>query len=314
MTIDVGRFAPSTTGPAHPGTLLAALLCWLDARSRGARVGLRLEDLDPERSSAERVDALRADLRWFGLDWDWEQLQSDRAEAHAAALDGLASAGLLYPCRCSRAEVRAKGARAADGSFLYPGTCRDRGLPNAGWRSSSEILRVRLPAAALDVGDESGIRLSPPGERLADPVVRRRDGAIAYQLATVVDDAESGVTRIVRGRDLAPSTAIQVSLQQLLRVPTPTYRHHLLLLEERGGKLAKLHGAVSIDELRAHYTAPQLCGRLAFLAGLRDEARPIPPAELVSDFAWERVHDADRSVRWTGTALELLETLPGPPR
>src|SRR4051812_16827302 len=125
----ITRFAPSTTGAAHPGTLLSALLVWLDARSRGGRVVLRLEDLDPERSSPGLGAAMVDDLAWLGLEWDAVEVQSELAAQHHAALDRLAGAGALYPCRCSRSERRASGRRAPDGGWAYDNRCRDRPLP-----------------------------------------------------------------------------------------------------------------------------------------------------------------------------------------
>ena len=277
-TSQTGRFAPSTTGPAHPGTLLAALLCWLDARSRGARVVLRLEDLDPERSSPERVDAMVEALAWLGLEWDETVRQSASRAAHEDALDRLAAEGLLYPCACSRATHKSHGLRAPDGSYRYPGTCRGRSLPPGGWRESGEPLRVVLPEGVVPCVDESGLDLSQdPGADHGDPVVRRRDGAVAYHLASVVDDALQGVTRVVRGRDLAGTTGVQLRLRAMLELPRPSYRHHLLLLEEHGGKLAKLHGAVGFPELRPRYT-PE---------------------------AWDHVAPDDRVVHWTGHTLTL---------
>ena len=156
------------------------------------------------------------------------------------------------------------------------------------------------------MADESGLDLTQdPSSAFGDPLVRRRDGAIAYQLAVVVDDAAVGVTRVVRGCDIAPSTATQVALQRLLDLPTPTYRHHLLLLERRGHKLAKLHGAVAAAQLRAAYSGPQLCGWLAWSAGLMSQPEPCAPADLLKTFAWDRVRADDRLVRWTGERLEL---------
>jgi glutamyl-tRNA synthetase/glutamyl-Q tRNA(Asp) synthetase len=303
---EVGRFAPSTTGPAHPGTLLAALLCWLDARSRGARVWLRLEDLDPERSRPEWTSRMHADLAWLGLDWDHVEEQRGALPRHEAALDRLAALGRLYPCACSRRDVRAAGAPAPDGGFRYPGTCRGRPLGPGGWRASEVPLRVCLPEGRLAITDESGLDLSQdPAAAFGDPVVRRRDGAVAYHLASVVDDAACGVTRVVRGRDLAPSTATQVALQALLGLPRPRYRHHFLLLEEHGGKLAKLHGAVDLEHLRPAYDAPALCGWLARAAGLQGAPAPLRPADLVADFAWERVATRDRVVRLSEGRLVL---------
>jgi len=308
---ELGRFAPSPSGPAHPGTLLAGLLAWLDARSRGAGFGLRLEDVDSERCTPEYAREMREALRWLGLDWDAESVQSQRRAAHEAALDALARAGRLYPCRCSRADLRRRGSPAADGGIRYPGTCRDRALPAAGWRETRESLRLRLPPGRVEPVDEGGLDLGQePALAMGDPVLRRRDGGIAYHLAVVVDDAADGVTRVVRGRDIAPSTAIHVVLQRALGLPTPTWRHHLLLLEERGAKLAKLHGAVGWRVLRAKLGPEALCGWLACVAGLRPDARPRRPAELMAAFAWSHVRREDAVVRWTGAALELLGSPP----
>jgi glutamyl-tRNA synthetase/glutamyl-Q tRNA(Asp) synthetase len=306
VTAITGRFAPSTTGRAHPGTLLAALLCWLDARSRAGRVILRLEDLDPERSRGELVAGLQQDLAWFGLDFDEVQLQSAARARHEAALDALAARGLLYPCGCSRAALRAHGVPAPDGGFAYAGTCRGAPLPGGGWRASAAPLRVRVPSREIAVRDESGAVFAlDPARAFGDPIVRRRDLAPAYHLASVVDDADSGVTRVVRGRDLALHTPLQVALRELLGLPVPAFRHHLLLLEPRGEKLAKLHGSVAAPELRAHYSAEALCGVLAQACGLRSGAQPVTPRELLGEFAWERVRSEDVTMCWTGTRLEL---------
>ena len=301
-----GRFAPSTTGRAHLGSLLAALLCWLDQRSLGGRLVLRLEDLDPERCRPEWRDALPRDLAWLGLDWDELRLQSAARPDHEEALDRLEARGVLYPCACSRRAVRDYGWLAPDGSFRYPGTCRGRALPPGGWRASSEALRVRLPEGPIALADESGASLTQdPVAAMGDPVVRRRDGAIAYHLAGVVDDARSGVTRVVRGRDLAPSTATQVALQRLLDLPTPTYRHHFLLLEERDRKLSKLHGAASLDALRGPLDPPALVGFLAEAAGLLPDAEPTTPRALLPDFDWGRVTARDRCVDLTDAGPRL---------
>jgi glutamyl/glutaminyl-tRNA synthetase len=139
-TCEHGRFAPTTSGPAHPGTLLAGLLAWLDARSQGARFSLRLEDVDPERCRPEHAQDMLAALAWLGLDWDSVSLQSDHQARFESALDRLAEQGLLYACGCSRAEVQRAGVRAADGSWRYPGTCQARGLPPGGWLESLSVL------------------------------------------------------------------------------------------------------------------------------------------------------------------------------
>ena len=298
------RFAPTTSGPAHPGTLLAALLCWLDARSRGASVWLRREDIDPSRCEPESADDMRAALEWFGLDWDEVSLQSGNRSAHEAALDRLADCGLLYPCACSRSEIKRSSERAADGGWRYAGSCRNRPLPRDGWRSVQEALRLRLRSERVEPEDEGGVDLAQnPATEMGDPVLLGRGGAIAYHLASVVDDGRQQITRVVRGRDLAASTAIHVTLQRLLGFPTPAYRHHFLLLEENGGKLAKLHGAVGWRELRAHYTPEALCGLLAEAAGLLETAAPVRPAELLAAFDWQRVRGKDLLIHWTGESL-----------
>ncbi len=303
--MDVCRFAPSTTGEAHPGTLLAGLLAWLDARSRGARLVLRLEDIDPERCRPGFAQAMRDDLGWLGLDFDAIEYQHTARARHESALDRLERAGVLYPCSCTRSMLQAAGARTPDGDPRYTNVCRSRRLPAGGWRATTDPLRVRLPAGMIRVRDESGLDLSQdPAATLGDPIVRRRDGAISYMLAVVVDDAAIGVTRVVRGRDLAASTATQVALQRLLDLPTPITWHHLLLLEAHGEKLAKLHGAVGLSQLRPRYDAAALCGWLAQVAGLRAQPAPVVPRDLVSGFSIARVRREDVLVRFRGERLE----------
>lgn len=307
QAVQISRFAPSTTGPAHPGTLLAALLCWLDARACGARVILRLEDLDPSRARPEWTDGLVRDLEWLGLDWDEVTSQAAARDQHEQALDRLDGLGVLYPCSCTRKQIASEATPTADGGYRYPGTCRSQRFGPGGWRACEDSIRVRLP-------DEAVVPVVFLGEDLArnpfrdfgDPVVRRRDGVAAYQLASVVDDASAGVTRIVRGRDLAFHTATQVALQQMLELPSPEYGHHFLLLERaEGRKLGKLHGAVSIDQLRPSYPSREFCGWLAHAAGLREDAAALSPADLLNDFEWRRVRQADRVVRWTADRLML---------
>ncbi len=333
----ISRFAPSTTGEAHPGTLLAALLVWLDARSRGGRVLLRLEDLDVTRVRAAWADQMIEACRWLGLDWDAVVVQSDRRAAHEAALDALAAAGRLYPCACSRA-ARAGGRRAPDGSWAYDNTCRGRALPAGGWRASPDAIRARLDDDRVELVDDGGLDLSQtPARDMGDPVVRRRDGVVAYQLAVVVDDRDAAITDVIRGRDIAPSTATQVMLQRLLGMPTPRYRHHFLLLEARAGsinsgprrsedrnhlaaraplagpgrgKLAKLHGSIPFSELRARHDGPGLCGLLAHAAGLAATPAPCRPADLVAGFDWRRVPAADRVARWGDGGLVIEDAAP----
>ena len=295
----VSRFAPTASGRAHPGTLLAALLCWLDARSAGHRLILRLEDLDPERCSAGHAAGLCDDLAWFGLDWDACLLQSNQRHAHEAALDALAAAGRLYPSPISRRDLAAAGRRAPDGGWAYDNRDRDRPLPAGGWRTCGEPLRCRLDDGMIVVGDASGLDLSlDPAAAAGDPLVRRRDGVMSYAFAVVVDDANSQVSHVVRGRDIAPGTAGQVAMQRVLGLPTPSYRHHLLLWEaDAAAKLSKSHGAIAAPELRQNQTAEDLCGLLASCAGLVPSGTSCRPADLLAGFSWDRVRQQDATIR-----------------
>ncbi len=287
------RFAPTASGRAHPGTLLAGLLCWLDARSRGAQLTLRLEDLDPDRCRSEHVDGLLDDLAWFGLDWDACERQSAHGDGHAAALDALAAQDRLYPSPASRRDLAALGRRAPDGGWAYDNRDRGRPLPAGGWRACGEPLRCRIDDGPIALRDGSGLDLSQdPAAAAGDPLVRRRDGVVAYTLAVVVDDARIGVDRVVRGRDIAAGTATQVALQRALGLGTPAYHHHLLLWE-RGEKLSKSHGAISAAELRRTQRAEELCGFLAACAGLVAEGTVCRPADLLKEFNWERVRADD---------------------
>ena len=292
--VPISRFAPTASGRAHPGTLLAGLLAWLDARSSGARFVLRIEDLDPDRCSRALGEALIADLRWFGLEWDALEWQSEHGDRHAAALDRLAALGVLYPCALSRSELRRLGRQAADGSWMSDGRHRGAPLPPGGWRTCDQPLRVVMPESVVSPASDDETPLAQnPAQAMGDPVVRRRDGVVSYHLACVVDDAAAGVTRIVRGRDLAPATATQQHLRELLGLPHPVHRHHLLVLEPHGGKLAKSHGAIHAGQLAERMTAAQLCGRLALACGLAGEAEPVAPQALLPGFSWDRVRRQD---------------------
>jgi glutamyl-Q tRNA(Asp) synthetase len=285
----ITRFAPSTTGEAHPGTLLSALLVWLEARRRSGRAILRLEDLDTTRVKTSWAAQLEAACAELGLAWDAVHVQSRFAAQHEAALDRLESAGRLYPCACSRADRAASGRRAPDGGWAYDNTCRDRPL-TGGWRThTDEPIRLRLDDDRIELIDDTGRDLSQtPALDMGDPIVRRRDGVIAYHLAVVVDDAAAAVTDVIRGVDIAPSTATHVMIQRLLGLPTPRYRHHFLLLEtDRSGKLSKLHGSLPYSELRARLSPEEILGRLAHIAGQRDAPRPIRADELTLD--WSKV-------------------------
>ena len=303
----VGRFAPSTTGPAHPGTLLAGLLAWLDARSQNGKFIVRLEDLDPDRAHAEFSERMLTDLKWFGLNWDELNIQSQNTAQHHAALDKLAGSGTLYPCSMSRAEIKRIGIRSPDGGFAYPNTNRGQPLPETGWLDSKEPLRAQLPDKTFNPQELSDGQWSQnPSRALGDPVVKRRDGAIAYNLAVVVDDATSGVSHVIRGSDIASSTATQLALMELLDIPAPVYRHHFLLLEPRGEKLAKLHGSIGTPTLREHYGPRELCGVLANIAGIREEPTPCTPEQLLENFSWDNVSQDDIILRWDEAQNRLV--------
>lgn len=286
----VGRFAPSPTGRLHLGNLRSALLGWLDVRSKGGRFLVRIEDLDPERSKPEHVAGIWEDLRFLGLDWDAEVLvQSERADVYRASLERLRAQGLAYECTCSRAEV----ARAASAPHLgeegpiYPGTCRTGAVPKPGRQPS---VRFEVPAGMVRFDDElRGPTEQDVARAVGDFVIQRSDGVASYQLAVVVDDAASEVTRVVRGDDLLLSTPRQLLLQRALGLPTPAYAHVPLLLQPDGRRLAKREGSLTAAGLRARgVSGDALVGVLAKWSGLSDGA-PCSAASLVRAFDWKRV-------------------------
>src|SRR5579884_53909 len=228
-----GRFAPSPTGPLHLGSLRTALLAWLFARSQSARFLVRIEDLDPQRSRAEFERAQLDDLRALGLDWDGDPVrQSERLPLYESALARLEAQGRLYPCFCTRAEIR-EAASAPHGPLPeggYPGTCRglspaERERRRAAGRPSA--MRVHADGERVEFDDRLHGRC---GGVVDDFVVRRADGVPAYQLAVVVDDAAQGVGEVVRGDDLIDSTPRQILLARLLGLPVPRYAHVPLVL------------------------------------------------------------------------------------
>ncbi|MBL8258397.1 MAG: tRNA glutamyl-Q(34) synthetase GluQRS [Candidatus Competibacteraceae bacterium] len=262
-----GRFAPSPTGPLHFGSLIAALGSFLEARRRGGEWWVRIEDLDRQRSQNGAADAILRTLERYGLHWDGPVLyQSARTAAYRAALTRLIDAGLAYSCACSRRELAAC-TRASDGGPIYPGYCRLR--PRHPDRPSAIRLRVDDRSVAFQDAVQ-GARQQLLATEVGDFVIRRADGAFAYQLAVVVDDAAQGMTQIVRGSDLLESTARQIYLQGLLGLPTPEYAHLPLALDRRGCKLSKQTGAAPIDRTEP---APVLASALRFLG-------QEPPADL----------------------------------
>ncbi len=239
-----GRFAPSPTGPLHLGSLLAAVGSYLQARAHNGRWLLRIEDIDPPRQPPDAVDRILRSLEAHGLHWDeavW--YQSRRGAAYEASLDRLHRAGWLYACACSRKQIGQVARRGAAG-MIYPGTCRNAGLPlrpGLGLRLRSE--------GVIGFHDRlQGEVRQDLAQEIGDILLRRPDGLYNYQLAVVVDDAAQGITEVVRGHDLLVLTPAQIHLQRLLQLPTPDYLHLPLLVDATGHKLSKQTGARALDD------------------------------------------------------------------
>jgi len=289
-----GRFAPSPTGPLHLGNLRTALLAWLFARSQDAAFLLRIEDLDPERSKHEHEERQLADLRALGIDWDGEPVrQSERARLYAGALARLEAAGRVYPCWCTRAEIRA-AAEAPHGELpggAYPGTCRNL---SAAERAERERSGARPPALRLDARAERVAfedRLLGHEEGVVDDLVLRRwDGTHAYNLAVVVDDAEQQIREVVRGDDLLETTPRQLLLARLLGYPEPRHAHVPLVLGPDGARLAKRHGAVTLaDRAQLGESSEETLARMAQSLGLATVGEPVTTRELIARFDPDRL-------------------------
>lgn len=302
----VGRFAPSPTGRMHAGNVFAALVAWLVAKSQGGRVVLRIEDLDAERSKPVHIDAVQRDFEALGLTWDeGPYFQHDRTEAYRAAYHELRARGRVYPCFCTRADLHAASAPHRGEKPVYPGTCR--GLSDA---ERAARAQQRTPAQRLAVPDERIAfvdQVQGPYEQdlardCGDFLVRRSDGAFAYQLAVVVDDAAQGVTSVVRGVDLLCSTPQQLYLQQLLGLPHPAYAHVPLLVAERDRRLSKRDHDAALDELLARFKTPAaVIGHIAGIVGLAPTCDPATPEELLATFdlaALPTTFDDLVQVRW----------------
>ena len=287
-----GRFAPSPTGTLHLGNLRTALLAWLYARAQGAPLLMRVEDLDTGRVRPQFEAQQLADLAAIGLDWDGPvERQSERLESYETALEQLGADGALYPCWCTRAEIR-EASSAPHGPLPeghYPGTCRRL---TAAQRAEREAFG-RPPALRVDAGSASVAfvdRLHGPRQGVVDDfVVRRNDGAFAYNLAVVVDDGAQAVGEVVRGDDLLDSTPRQLWLAARLGLGAPTFAHVPLVLGRDGARLAKRHGAVTLaDRLEQGESADDVRAQLAASVGLAAPGERPTPAELVSRFDPDR--------------------------
>jgi glutamyl-Q tRNA(Asp) synthetase len=276
-----GRFAPSPTGALHFGSLVAAVASWLDARAAGGRWSVRIEDVDAPRTVPGAAESILATLTACGLAWDgavaW---QSRRTARYAAALERLDAAGLVYGCRCSRREIADSALPGIEGA-VYPGTCRDLALaPQAPCAA-----RFRVAPGMVEFDDRVQGRVAQDVARdVGDFVLLRRDGLHAYQLAVVVDDAEEGITDVVRGADLLASTPRQILLQRALGYPTPRYLHFPVATDAHGEKLSKQNRAPALEGAAA---ADAIADVLAFLG---QPARPgIVRTEMLAEAArrWE---------------------------
>lgn len=287
-----GRFAPSPTGRMHLGNVFCALLSWLSARSKGGQWLLRIEDIDPVRSRRAYADLLMDDLAWLGLEWDGEVVwQSERTDLYAHYLERLKEQGLTYPCYCTRADLLASQApHESDGRVVYPGTCRHRPI------QPGRAAATRLIVPDRDIRFTDG-HYGPFSVNLArqvgDFIVRRKDGAWAYQLAVVVDDALMGVTEVVRGRDLLLSSPQQLYLAGRLGFAPLRFAHLPLLCNAQGQRLSKRDESLDMATLRQRHTADELIGLLAHLAHLQPTPAPITPQDLLPHFSWQKVpcHD-----------------------
>lgn len=277
-----GRFAPSPTGPLHFGSLIAAVASYLEAKTHKGEWLLRMEDLDTPREMPGAADAILKALEAFGFEWDGSVIyQSQRFDAYAAALENLQKQALGYPCACSRKEIADSAIHGIDG-LIYPGTCRN-GLKAS---KQARAWRIKVEDRTIAFDDAIQDRVSQNLSRdIGDFVLKRSDGIYAYQLAVVVDDAEQGITHVVRGADLLGSTPRQIYLQQKLGVNTPSYTHIPVATNQQGEKLSKQTLAQPVD---AQNPVPALWQALSFL-GQQPEIS-LQKANLTTLWAYAKVN------------------------
>jgi len=289
----VGRFAPTPSGRMHLGNVFAGLISWLSVKARNGEWVLRMEDLDTLRTSAEFAETLRQDLLWLGLDWDREtEPQSQRSPVYDRYFDRLRELGLLYPCYCTRSQLHSVNApHLSDGTYVYPGTCRNLTDAPAG---RAPAWRVLVPDRVYTVEDKcQGHYEMNLARDCGDFVVRRADGVYVYQLAVTVDDGEAGVTEVVRGMDLLSSSPRQMYLQEILGFATPEYGHVPMLLAPDGRRLSKRDKDLDLGYLRQSVSPEALIGSLAFASGLIDQKTAISAAELAAEFSWDKLKKED---------------------
>ena len=288
----VGRFAPTPSGRMHLGNVFAALIAWLSVRSRDGEMVLRMEDLDTQRTSEEYADLLRQDLNWLGLDYDRETPpQSARSQVYDRYFEQLQEMGLLYPCYCTRSQLHSVNApHLSDGTYVYPGTCRDLTPAQRAAMDRKPAWRVVVPDREWSFTDRvQGAYALNLATECGDMVVRRADGVYVYQLAVTVDDGEAGVTEVVRGMDLLSSAPRQMYLQELFGFPHPEYGHVPMLLAPDGRRLSKRDRDLDLGQLQKWVKAETVIGTLAFSAGLIDRQESISAKELATVFHWKKL-------------------------
>jgi glutamyl-tRNA synthetase len=296
-TVPVGRLAPSPTGAQHVGNARTYLIAWLSARSRGGRVVLRIEDIDSPRVKQGAAEQACADLRWFGLNWDGEPVvQTQRLPLYEAALEQLKLRELVYPCTCTRSDVE----RSASAPHLdhegpvYPGTCAGRTVADAARLGDVPFCwRLRLQPGSPTFHDGFRGPTNLDLHRIGGDFVVWKAGnpsTPAYQLAVVVDDAAQGVTEVIRGDDLVPSTPRQLILYQLLGFAPPRFSHVPLVVGPDGHRLAKRHGDTRLSTLRdAGVRAEMVLGLLAWSCGWIEAIRPVSAHALIASFQLEKL-------------------------
>ena len=288
----MGRFAPTPSGRMHLGNVFAALIAWLSVRSRDGEMVLRMEDLDTQRTSEEYANLLRQDLNWLGLDYDRETPpQSARSRVYDRYFEQLQEMGLLYPCYCTRSQLHSVNApHLSDGTYVYPGTCRNLTPAQRAAMDRKPAWRVVVPDREWSFTDRvQGAYALNLATECGDMVVRRADGVYVYQLAVTVDDGETGVTEVVRGMDLLSSAPRQMYLQELFGFPHPEYGHVPMLLAPDGRRLSKRDRDLDLGQLQKWVNAETVIGTLAFSAGLIDRQESISAKELATVFQWEKL-------------------------
>ena len=292
----VGRFAPTPSGRMHLGNVFAAMVAWLSVRSRSGVLVLRMEDLDTQRTSDEYAETLRQDLKWLGLDWDLETApQSKRSDIYDHYFEILREKGLLYPCYCTRSQLHSVNApHLSDGTYVYPGTCRNLTAEERAAFDRSPSWRLEVPDRVWQFTDLcQGAYQQNLSTDCGDFVVRRADNVYVYQLAVTVDDGEAGVTEVLRGMDLLSSAPRQMYLQELLGFPHPTYGHVPMLMSPDGRRLSKRDKDLDLGVLRQRMRPEALLGILASSAGIIDRNVSISAAELSREFKWENLRKED---------------------